>query len=173
MRQGSSSGGATNDEFLSENEEKTRDLILTLPFFDVMLGQELDLLARHMNHVALRRGEHLFLEGDPGDSMYFVVSGLFDVMKKTASGDYRTVARIGRGGTIGEMTLLDKAQRSATVMARQPAVVLLLSRKGFNVLTDRYPAIGIKLLKRIMRMLSLQMRRTTSRLADHLHEEQE
>ncbi|OQX15978.1 MAG: Crp/Fnr family transcriptional regulator [Desulfobulbaceae bacterium A2] len=173
MRQGSGSGLVGLEEQLTENEEKTRELILSLPFFDVMQSQDLDLLARHMNHLALRRGEHLFVEGDPGDSMYFVVSGLFDVMKKTAAGDYRTVARIGRGGTIGEMTLLDKAQRSATVMARQHAVVLMLSLKGFTILTEHHPATGIKLLKRIMRMLSLQMRRTTSRLADHLHEEQE
>jgi len=158
---------------LTAHEETTRELLQSVPLFDVMQPHELELLARHMNYLDLRRGEYLFQEGDPGESMYFVASGLFDVLKKSVTGNFRTVARIGRGGTIGEMALLDQAHRSATVVARQPGITLLLTHKGFDLLVEKYPAIGIKLLKRIMRLLSMQMRRTTSRLADHIYDEQE
>ena len=66
------------------------------------------------------------------------------------------------------MSIIDKAPRSASVIARQPSVVLILTKKGFEILTQRYPSIGITLLKKIMRLLSLNMRRTSSRLADKL-----
>ena len=155
---------------LSENEEKTRDLILTLPLFDAFKSDELDILARHMNFAEILRGEHLFVEGDKGDYMCFVVRGLLDVLKKTASGDYRVVARLGKGNTIGEMSIVDKSPRSATVVARQPSVVIILTKKGFDMLTDRYPAVGVTLMKKIMRLLSLNMRLTTSKLADKLPE---
>jgi CRP-like cAMP-binding protein len=127
---------------------------------------ELDTLARHMNYTEILRGDHLFVEGDKGDFMCFVVRGLLDVLKKTTTGDYRVVARLGKGNTIGEMSIIDKSPRSATVIARQPSVVIILTKKGFDLLTELYPALGVTLLKKIMRLLSLNMRRTTSKLAD-------
>jgi CRP/FNR family transcriptional regulator, cyclic AMP receptor protein len=156
------------DQELTENEEKTRDLILTLPLFDAFRTDELDILSRHMNYAEILRGEHLFTEGDKGDFMCFVVRGLLDVLKKSSAGDYRVIARLGKGSTIGEMSIIDKSPRSATVIARQPSVVIILTKKGFDILTDRYPAVGVTLLKKIMRLLSLNMRLTTSKLADKL-----
>jgi len=151
---------------LNEHEEKTRDFLLTLPLFDVFKSEDLDILARHMNYTEVMRGEYLFTEGDKGDFMYFIVRGLLEVLKKTVQGDYRPLARLGKGSTIGEMSIVDKAPRSASVIARQPTVVIILTKKGFDILTNRYPAVGITLLKKIMRQLSLNMRRTSSKLAD-------
>ncbi|WP_456388166.1 Crp/Fnr family transcriptional regulator [Desulfolithobacter sp.] len=153
---------------LTETEERTRDFILSLPLFDAFKIDELDILARHMNYAEINRGEYLFTEGEKGDYMCFVVRGLLDVLKKSIDGDYRVIARLGKGNTIGEMSIIDKAPRSASVIARQPSVVIILTKKGFDILTKRYPSIGITLLKKIMRLLSLNMRRTSSRLADKL-----
>jgi CRP/FNR family transcriptional regulator, cyclic AMP receptor protein len=157
-----------SEQELTENEEKTRDLILTLPLFDAFKSDELDILARHMNFAEILRGDHLFVEGDKGDFMCFVVRGLLDVLKKTSTGDYRVVARLGKGNTIGEMSIIDKSPRSATVVARQASVVIILTKKGFDILTDHFPSLGVTLLKKIMRLLSLNMRLTTIRLADKL-----
>lgn len=162
---------ADPDLELTETEEKTRGLILTLPLFDVFKTDELDILARHMNFMEIMRGEHLFTEGDKGDFMCFVVRGLLDVLKKTTVGDYRVITRLGKGNTIGEMSIIDKSPRSATVIARQPSVVIILTKKGFDILTESYPAISVALLKKIMRLLSLNMRLTTSKLADNLDQQ--
>ena len=156
---------------LTDTEEKTRDLLLTLPLFDVFKTDELDILARHLNFMEINRGEHLFTEGEKGDYMCFVVRGLLDVLKKNNIGDYRVITRLGKGNTIGEMSIIDKSPRSASVIARQPSVVILLTKKGFDRLTEKYPAITIILLKKIMRLLSLNMRLTTSKLADNLHQQ--
>jgi len=156
---------------LTETEEKTRDLILTLPLFDAFKTDELDILAHHMNFMEIGRGEHLFTEGDKGDFMCFVVRGLLDVLKKTSVGDYRVITRLGKGNTIGEMSIIDKAPRSATVVARQPSVVIILTKKGFDALTEGYPAVSVTLLKKIMRLLSLNMRLTTIKLADNLNQQ--
>jgi len=156
------------DQELTENEEKTRDLILTLPLFDAFRTDELEILARHMNFTEILRGEHLFVEGDRGDFMCFVVRGLLDVLKTTTMGDYRVIARLGKGNTIGEMSIIDKSPRSATVIARHPSVVIILTKREFDILTEYYPTLGVTLLKKIMRLLSLNMRLTTSKLADKL-----
>jgi hypothetical protein len=44
----------------------------------------------------------------------------------------------------------------------------MLTQKGFNILTEKHPLLGIVLLKKIMRLLSLNMRRTSSHLADKM-----
>ncbi len=153
---------------LKKSEEKTRDLILSLPLFDAFKMDELDTLSRHMNYMEILRGDYLFSEGDKGDYMCFVVRGLLDVLKKTTKGDFRVIARLGKGNTIGEMSIIDKSPRSASVVARQPTVVIILTKKGFDILTQKYPTLGVTLLKKIMRLLSLNMRRTTSKLADKM-----
>ncbi len=147
-------------------EEKTRDFILSLPLFDAFKMDDLDILARHMNYTEVKRGEYLFMEGDRGDFMCFVVRGLLDVLKRSSDGDFRVIARLGKGNTIGEMSIVDKSPRSASVIARQPSVAIILTKKGFEILTERHPALGVTLLKKILRLLSLNMRRTSSRLAD-------
>jgi CRP-like cAMP-binding protein len=158
------------EQELTEAEEKTRDLLLTLPLFDDFKSDELDMLAQHMNFAEIMRGEHLFTEGEKGDFMCFVVRGLLDVLKKTSTGEFRIITRLGKGNSIGEMSIFDKSTRSATVVARQPSVVIILTKKGFDLLSEQYPALALTLTKRIMRLLSLNMRLTTSKLADQLHD---
>ncbi len=156
------------EQQLTNNEEKTRDLILSLPLFNSFKMDELNILSIHMNYMEITRGDYLFTEGDKGNYMCFVVRGLLDVLKKTSEGDFRVIARLGKGNTIGEMSIIDKSPRSASVIARQPTVVIILTKKGFDILTERHPMLGVALQKKIMRMLSLNIRRTTSKLADKM-----
>lgn len=153
---------------LNENEERTREFMLALPLFDDFDSEEIDILARHTNYTEIMRGEYLFSEGEKGDFMCFIVRGLLEVLKKSGHGDYRTIARLGKGCTIGEMSIIDKSPRSASVIARQPSIAIILTKKGFDIITSNYPVIGITILKKIMRLLSLHMRRTSSKLADNM-----
>jgi cAMP-binding proteins - catabolite gene activator and regulatory subunit of cAMP-dependent protein kinases len=142
--------------------------MLTLPSFDAFKSDELDILARHMHFAEIMRGEHLFVEGDRGDFMCFVARGLLDVLKKTTTGHHQVIARLGKGNTIGDMSIIDQSPRSATVVARHLTIVIILTKKGFETLTEAYPVLGVTLLKMIMRLLSINMRLTTSQLADQL-----
>ena len=153
-------------EKLSETEEKTRDFLVSLPIFDTMNVDELSILAKHMSYVHLKRGEHLFVEGDKGDFMGFVVQGLLEVSKRSDGGENVVIARLTKGSSIGEMALIDKSPRSATVIAKQPTIMVTLTDKGFDILTDKSPILGVKVIQRVARLLSLYMRRTSSRLAD-------
>ena len=154
---------------LSESEEKTRDFLISLPLFDSFNVEELKILAKHMSYIQLQRGEFLFVEGDKGDFMGFVVQGILEVLKKSALGENIIIARLARGSSIGEMALIDKSPRSASVLCRQPTLMLTLTSKGFDRLTETSPTTGVKFIQKISRLLSLNMRRTSSKLADMLH----
>ncbi len=157
------------DNKLSHTEEETREFLLSLSLFESFDIDELSLLARHMSYIQLQRGEFLFVEGDKGDFMGFVVHGVLEVMKKSASGENITIARLARGSSIGEMSIIDKSPRSATVVSRQATTMLTLTLKGFEKLLAKSPTTAVKIIRKIARLLSLNMRRTSSKLADLLN----
>jgi len=153
---------------LSESEEETREFLIHLPVFSSFSLDDLSILARHMSFVHLQRGEYLFMEGDQGSFMGFVVTGVLEVQKSTTAGSRVTLARLTKGSSIGEMAIIDQSVRSATIVAKQAATLVTLTEKGFDLLAERQPALGIQVIKKIARLLSLNMRRTSSKLADFL-----
>lgn len=155
-------------EKLTDSEEETRDFLFNLPLFDSFNVDELTILAKHMSFIHLQRGEFLFVEGDKGDFMGFVVRGILEVLKKSATGENIVIARLTKGSSIGEMALIDKSPRSATVVSRQPTTMVTLTSKGFDRLTEKSPLLGVKVIQKTARLLSLNMRRTSSKLADML-----
>ena len=66
------------------------------------------------------------------------------------------------------MAIIDDYPRSATIKAWANSTLVTLTREGFEQILDQHSAIGIKLLKEISRLLSMNLRRTSSQLADYL-----
>jgi len=98
--------------------------------------------------------------------MGFIVDGLLEVTKRADNGENIVLARLTKGCSIGEMALIDKSPRSASVLAQQATTLVTLTEKGLDLLAEKQPMTGIKFIKKIARLLSLNMRRTSSRLAD-------
>lgn len=153
---------------MRKSEEETRSFLENLPIFSSLNVDELSTLARHMSYIQLQRGEYLFVEGDPGTFLGFVVNGILEVQKRRDTGEYVTLARLTKGASIGEMALVDKSPRSATVIARQASTLVTLTDRAFDILADKHPPLAIKVIRKIARLLSLNMRRTSSKLADLL-----
>jgi CRP/FNR family transcriptional regulator, cyclic AMP receptor protein len=153
---------------MRKSEEETRSFLENLAIFSSLNVDELSTLARHMSYIHLQRGEYLFVEGDPGTFLGFVVNGILEIQKRRESGEYVTLARLTKGASIGEMALIDKSPRSATVIARQAATLVTLTDRAFDVLADKHPPLAIKMIRKVARLLSLNMRRTSSKLADLL-----
>lgn len=153
----------------SNTEEETRSFLISLPIFSNFNVDEIAILSKHMSFIHLKSGEYLFIEGDQGTFMGFVVNGILEVQKRAETGENITLARLTKGSSIGEMAIIDKSPRSATVIARKSTTMVTLTEKGFDLLAERQPSLGIKVIKKIARLLSLNMRRTSSKLADLMH----
>ena len=82
--------------------------------------------------------------------------------------EIRLIATIERKRSIGEMSVIDITTRSVTAIARSKTALASLPQKAFNTILDRHPKTGIKILKGIARLMSLNMRKTSSRLADYM-----
>src|SRR5919199_1293237 len=80
------------------------------------------------------RGEVVFHEGDPAESMHLVVSGHLAVRVSTPDGERATLNVLGPGSHVGELALLgphSRHQRSATVVALDPAETRVLTGPAF------------------------------------------
>jgi len=107
----------------------------------------------------------VFREGDPGDFIGFVLSGKVEVKKQTEfKGNQLIIALLSKGAMVGELSMFDKRKRSATVEAVEDTTILLLRNESFDALVQQYPYVGVKILKGLIRILSLRLRKTTERL---------
>ena len=102
--------------------------------------EELDRLAAAMRRRVFRRGEVVFHQGDPGETLHLVCSGHLKVVLPSETGDEALLKILGPGEVFGEMALLDGAPRSATVVALEVVETATLSRADFQALLRRSPA---------------------------------
>ena len=79
-------------------------------------------------------GQVIFKGGDVGDLVYVIVNGEVAVMREEPGGPPEVLAKLGPGQWFGEMALVSRAPRNATLRALTPLDVLTLDREGFNAL---------------------------------------
>ena len=101
-------------------------------------------------------GKELFREGEPGEGLYLVVAGDIDIFKRSSRGE-RSLARLGAGGVLGEMSLITADARSATGRALVDSRVLRLPADRFRkLLADGSPA-ALKIVSQIAVVLAQRL----------------
>ena len=84
----------------------------------------------------LQTGQEIFLEGDRGVSAYIVQSGEIEIFKKV-DGEEKVLGQVGRGGIIGEMSLIDNSPRMASARASQDTTVIVVTSEIFKQKLDK------------------------------------
>lgn len=115
-------------------------------------------LSRHLNRVKWNAGQVIFQEGDPGSDLFFVTRGRASVYLRSDGGNIRLVT-FAPGTVFGELAILDRGNRSATVIADEDVTAFGLSLAAFDTLRKDEPDIAIKLLSALGRELSDRLRR--------------
>lgn len=90
---------------------------------------------------AVKAGEVLVREGEPGDSMFVVVHGAVDVLRGEPGPDARKLATLGEGSFFGEVALVARSPRLATVVAAADGLLFEIDREALNELALRHPLI--------------------------------
>jgi CRP/FNR family transcriptional regulator, cyclic AMP receptor protein len=88
------------------------------------------------------RGEVVFHEGDPADSLHLIAKGRFAVRVTTPLGETAMLAIRGPGEAFGELALVSDAPRSATVAALEAAETYSLYRREFDQLRREHPFVN-------------------------------
>ncbi|WP_426504798.1 Crp/Fnr family transcriptional regulator [Dactylosporangium sp. McL0621] len=119
-------------------------------------------LARGLDYVDVRRGDVLFNEGEPGDSLYIVLSGKIKLGRRAHDGRQNLLAIMGPGDMVGELALFDPGPRTATATAVVDSRAARLTKASLRSWLVRRPEIAEQLL----RVLARRLRRTNDALAD-------
>jgi CRP/FNR family transcriptional regulator, cyclic AMP receptor protein len=132
------------------------------PLFSGLGLESRQAIAQTLRTRRFRKGEVLFHEGDPGDSLFIVASGAVKVVVPSEDGDEAILATLRRGDFLGELALLDGAPRSAGAIALEATETLTLPRSRFSALVASEPAIRDALLS----ALAGELRRLTAHVAE-------
>ena len=145
------------------------DFFMGIPFFDGINGEEIKVIAKHIASVDVKTGEILFKESDKGNYICFIVSGRLQVsVKKETSEENVVLAILKPGQSLGEMAIIEDLPRFATITAIEDCKLFVLSKSAFDLILERHPYIGIKLLKGVATILSTYLRHTSIKLANFL-----
>jgi anti-anti-sigma regulatory factor len=137
-----------------------------MALFRDLTPQELERVARALERVELRNGDHVFFEGDEGDRLYLLARGAVSIKVKLDGGSRaRRLATFVPGVMFGEMALLEGKHRSADAFAKGDSVVLYtLSRDGLEQLIREDPQLALHLHRNLSRELAGRLRATSEQL---------
>jgi CRP/FNR family transcriptional regulator, cyclic AMP receptor protein len=116
------------------------------PLFEGLSKKELGELARVTEDLEIGTGQVLCKEGDIGQEFFVIVEGETEV---TSSG--KRVAARGGGDFVGEIALLEETTRTATVTAKTPLRVFVLTRQDFRHLVRENPTVEQKVMRALAR----------------------
>lgn len=116
-------------------------------------GSDVDAaLLDKLHEISLDGGQWLFHQGDPGDSLFFLVRGRLQVWDEAAhreNAQPRLLGEVVPGESVGEVGLLSGEARSAGIRAIRDSLLLQLDRQAFTSLAREHPALVLKLAANI------------------------
>jgi CRP-like cAMP-binding protein len=133
------------------------DLLKQVPLFSGCSKKELEALAGIADEIDLQDGSVLTREGQPGREFFVLVEGTVEV---TQGGE--GIAKLDAGDWFGEIALLTKATRTATVTASSPVRVLVVTDRAFRQVLETTPTIAVKMLERVGERLAHDAELTSS-----------
>jgi len=128
-----------------------------VPLLRDFTADQVERLRSWLEPVAWPAGHVVFRHGDPGSSLYLVTRGRASVHLRHDDGGIRLVT-FAAGAVFGELALLDRGPRSATITADEDLTGFGLSEASFTELCHEQPDIAIKLLSALGRELSVRLR---------------
>lgn len=116
-----------------------------LPLFDGLAPIALELTARRLVRQPVRAGDVIVRQGEPADRFHFIVEGTFSV-SEIAEGGPHTLRLLGPDEVFGEIGLLRRVPRTATVTAETDGTLLSLGGEEFVELVSSAAGVGARLL---------------------------
>ena len=128
-------------------QDPAADRFIGLSMFDGLAPASLEQAARHLERRRVPAGEVVVRQGDPADRFFFIVDGGFDVTQvKDPGGAPRFLRSLGPDDAFGEIGLLGRTPRTATVAASTDGTVLWLDGERFLALVGSGPGLSSRLL---------------------------
>jgi CRP/FNR family transcriptional regulator, cyclic AMP receptor protein len=122
-------------------KESADEALARVPLFSHLGKKELGAVRELMTRIDLPLDQVLTRQDAHGSELFVILSGTASVVR-----DGQHISDVGPGDFIGEMSILDRGPRTATITATSDMIVLVATRQEFNSLLDRLPIIARQML---------------------------
>lgn len=129
---------------------------------------EIEALARYTRAYGVEAGKVIFKEGQKAAYLCVIAEGKVDILKQSDTRESKKINTIREGRSFGEMAVIDDMPHSATTVASGPVKLVMITKQKLEHLTIDNPALGVKVLWELAKLMSLRLRQTTGTLVDKL-----
>jgi CRP/FNR family cyclic AMP-dependent transcriptional regulator len=132
----------------------TRNILTTIPLFRGLGSVELEWISQRAHRRMFPGGTNIITAEQPGEAVYIILAGTVKIHIEQADGRDVVLSIIGSGDTLGEMSLIDSAGRSASAICLEDSLLLWMDKKAFQQMLDEFPPVAHNLV----RILSARVR---------------
>lgn len=164
------SAGALEGAVSASKEDKS-EMIADTQLFADLHWNDVEALAAYVQCHEIPAGSTIFNEGDPGSYMALLVRGQVEIIKHDHEGKPHRIGLITRGKTVGEMSIIDGEPRSASCVAAQDSVLLVLTKENYGRIIKERPGLAVQILARLAKLMSQRLRGVSGQLVEFLEQE--
>jgi len=128
-------------------------ILKNIPLFADLDDHELQAIGAHAATKTYPKNSVIINEGDETNSMYIIQSGKVKAFLSNEDGKEVILTIMKPGDYFGELSILDSAPRSASIMTLEPSKFSIISKEDFDKTMDAHPEIARKLVSRLTRMV--------------------
>jgi len=155
---------AANREY--DEEVAGNEVLLSppLPLFSALPKEALRELVGAFEMITVPAGYNVIQEGEEGAEAFIVARGELEVWRDLNNEENRPpmlLARLVSGALFGEMALLSRAPRAATVLSTRPSILLVAKRDALEAVAERRPEVAVELAAHCRRRMVLNLGRTS------------
>lgn len=134
-----------SDDYL----EALTDLLRSFPIFEALDKSDIQDIIAHLRLDKFRKGDYVLRKGEPGRNLFIIVSGKVAV----EGDDGLSLATIGKGEVVGEMSVLSGDRVGASVQAIEPTDVLRISADHFRRVLSGFPSLQMRFTRLLVRRM--------------------
>lgn len=133
--------------------EENKAFLRRVPMFAGLTDPQLDTLASASLRRSFPRNRTIVAEGEPSQSLYLLLSGRAKVQRSDSEGKEVILAMIGPGEFFGEMSLIDDAPRSASVITTEPCDFIAIQKDSFKSTLAQSPDMAMQIMRGLVKRL--------------------
>jgi len=123
--------------------------LMSTSLFNQLDEEEFNIISQVFRPIHARKGDIIIKEGDTGEEMFILLSGILNASGLQPDGTQRWLFNINPGDFFGEMSIIAHEPRSATITAIEDSLVMTVRAIDFYKVITYHPSIGYKILHAI------------------------
>ncbi|MFC2035044.1 Crp/Fnr family transcriptional regulator [Chloroflexota bacterium] len=123
------------------------ELLKTNPYFSGVSPAGFDSIGRLIFEKTAERGEVILLEGDSGETLFFVASGVVKMFKTSTEGKEQILNIVSLGESFNDVPIFDDGLNPTSAQAMGPVVLYGIKKSDFKAILQAHPQVGLNVIR--------------------------